>query len=106
MDGDNESVNDSDPVVIPIEDELDLHTFQPKEIRAAVEEYLFQCQQKGLSEVRLIHGRGTGTQRSIVRSLLAKNPRVLRFYDARPESGGWGATIVELKATDSKGGSS
>ena len=84
-------------VALPIEDSLDLHTFSPKEIKPLVEEYLYQCQQRQIREVRLIHGRGTGTQRNIVRSLLAKNPCVAEFKDARPESGGWGATMVRLK---------
>lgn len=85
-------------VALPIEDSLDLHTFLPKEIKPLVEEYLYQCQQREFREVRLIHGRGTGTQRSIIRSLLAKNPCVAEFKDAPPESGGWGATVVVLKA--------
>ena len=84
-------------VALPIEDSLDLHTFSPKEIKPLVEEYLYQCQQREFREVRLIHGRGTGTQRNILRSLLARNPYVAEFKDAPPESGGWGATIVMLK---------
>jgi DNA-nicking Smr family endonuclease len=84
-------------VAMPIEDSLDLHTFSPKEIEPLVEEYLYQCQQRKFREVRIIHGRGTGTQRNIVRSLLDKNPCVAEFKDAPPESGGWGATMVLLK---------
>lgn len=84
-------------VALPIEDWLDLHTFSPKEIKPLVEEYLYQCQLREFREVRIIHGRGTGTQRNIVRSLLAKNPGVAEFKDASPESGGWGATTVILK---------
>lgn len=84
-------------VRLPIEDSLDLHTFSPKEIRPLVEEYLCECRRLGFREVRIIHGRGTGTQRNIVRSLLAKNPTVLEFRDAPAESGGWGATLALLK---------
>jgi DNA-nicking Smr family endonuclease len=84
--------------VLPIEDSLDLHTFAPREVREVVEEYLFQCHKKGFQEVRIIHGRGTGVQRSIVQSLLDKHPFVQRFRDAPPESGGWGATVVYLKS--------
>ena len=84
-------------VELPIEHSLDLHTFSPKEIKPLVEEYLYQCQQREFREVRIIHGRGTGTQRNIVHSLLARNPYVTEFKDAPPESGGWGATIVMLK---------
>jgi DNA-nicking Smr family endonuclease len=85
------------PVVVPIEDSIDLHPFSPKDIPSVVEEYLEQCRQAGIYEVRLIHGRGKGIQREIVRSVLQKHPQVLSFKDAPPEAGGWGATIVELK---------
>jgi DNA-nicking Smr family endonuclease len=88
------------PVVIPIEDHLDLHSFPPKEVKAIVEEYLFQCFQKGLTDIRIIHGRGTGQQRNLVRALLAKNLNVLAFSDAPPEAGGWGATLVHLKSNE------
>jgi len=86
-----------DPVVIPIEDHLDLHPFQPKDIPSVVEEYLEQCKQAGLTEIRLIHGKGKGVQRNIVRSILSKHPAVSSFHDGPPEAGGWGATIVVLK---------
>ena len=87
-----------DPVVLPLEDHLDLHPFQPKEIASVVEEYLNECQRAGFSEVRLIHGKGIGVQRNSVRSVLNKHPVVLSFQDAPLEAGGWGATIVTLKA--------
>jgi dsDNA-specific endonuclease/ATPase MutS2 len=87
----------SDPVVLPIEDSIDLHAFSPKEIPSVVEEYLEQCIQAGIYEVRIIHGRGTGVQREIVRSMLKKNPLVASFKDAPAEAGGWGATVVVLK---------
>ena len=86
----------ADPVVIPIEDHLDLHPFQPKEISSVVEEYLKQCRQEGFHEVRLIHGKGKGVQRNIIRSLLEKHPAVASFRDAPLEAGSWGATIVVL----------
>lgn len=85
-----------EPVVLPIEDSIDLHPFTPKDIPSVVEEYLEQCSQAGLKEVRIIHGRGTGVQRNIVRSLLQKHPLVFFFKDAPAEGGGWGATIVVL----------
>jgi DNA-nicking Smr family endonuclease len=87
----------SEPIVLPIEDSIDLHAFHPKDIPSVVEEYLRQCGQAGLTEVRLIHGRGFGVQRNIVRSILQKHPEVLSFRDAPAESGGWGATLVVLK---------
>lgn len=87
----------SEPIVLPIEDSIDLHAFRLKDVPGVVEEYLEQCRQAGLKEVRIIHGRGTGVQRNIVRSILQKHPLVLSFQDAPPEAGGWGATIVGLK---------
>jgi dsDNA-specific endonuclease/ATPase MutS2 len=62
-----------------------------------VEEYLEEASRKGLRQVRLIHGRGTGTQRNMVRGLLSRHPRVESFGDAPPEAGGWGATLVLLR---------
>jgi DNA-nicking Smr family endonuclease len=84
-------------VEIPIEDWIDLHTFSPKEIPSLLEEYLFECQKKGFKEVRIIHGKGKGVQRSIVHSFLKKNPIVESFKQAPPEAGAWGATIASLK---------
>jgi DNA-nicking Smr family endonuclease len=86
-----------EPVVVPIEDSIDLHAFHPKDIPSVVEEYLEQCGQGGLTAVRIIHGRGTGVQRNIVRSILPRHPRVLSFQDAPAEAGGWGATVIFLK---------
>jgi len=88
-----------DPVILPIEDHLDLHPFQPKEISSVVEEYLEQCREAGFEEVRLIHGKGRGVQRNIIRSLLEKHPHVDSFHDAPLEAGGWGATVVRLKSS-------
>jgi len=87
-----------DPVILPIEDHLDLHPFQPKEIPSVVEEYLDQCREAGFQEVRLIHGKGKGVQRNIIRALLEKHPDVESFHDAPLEAGSWGATIVRLKS--------
>ncbi len=83
-------------VQVPIEDFLDLHTFRARDVRSVVESYLEQAIESGFCEVRLIHGRGVGVQREIVRSFLAKHPRVASFADAPPERGGWGATVVRL----------
>jgi DNA-nicking Smr family endonuclease len=92
---------DRDPVPIPIEDALDLHAFLPQEIPDVVADYLAECVRLGLREVRLIHGRGTGTQRLRVQSLLARHPSVETFADAPPERGGWGATVVWLRSRSS-----
>jgi DNA-nicking Smr family endonuclease len=90
-------MDEPEPVILPIEDSLDLHAFAPRDVRSVVDEYLRQAVARGFGEVRLIHGRGTGTQRAVVRSMLATHPQVARFLDAPPERGGWGATIVVLK---------
>ena len=92
-----DKLEDEREVVVPIEDSLDLHTFAPQDIPAVVGEYLEECARRGYSEVRLIHGRGTGTQRAIVRSLLRSHPLALEFGDAPPDRGGWGATVVRLR---------
>ena len=86
------------PIVLPIEDSLDLHAFQPKDVASVVEEYLRECRRAGFTEVRLIHGKGVGVQRNIVRAVLGKHPAVLSYHDAPAEAGGWGATVVRLKA--------
>jgi dsDNA-specific endonuclease/ATPase MutS2 len=82
-----------DPIILPLADHIDLHTFQPKEVASVVEEYLEQCREAGLTEIRLIHGKGVGVQRNIVRSILSKHPAVCSFHDAPAEAGGWGATV-------------
>jgi len=87
-----------EPIVIPLEDHLDLHPFQPKEIPSVVEEYLDQCKDAGFHEVRLIHGKGKGVQRNSIRALLEKLPNIEAFHDAPLEAGSWGATIVKLKS--------
>ena len=78
---------------IPIEDSIDLHTFQPREVKAVVEEYLFQAVQRGFSEVRIIHGRGVGVQREIVHSVLKTHRDVVSFKDAADK----GSTYVRLR---------
>lgn len=90
-------MDDSEPLDLPIEDSLDLHAFAPKDVRPVVEEYLREAVARGFREVRLIHGRGIGVQRASVQSFLAGHPLVLRFFDAPPERGGWGATVVVLR---------
>jgi len=86
-----------DPVKLPVEDVLDLHTFKPKEIPELLEDYFSECIQAGIFSVRVIHGKGGGTLKKRVHSLLKKNPLVDAFRNAPPEAGGWGATLVELK---------
>jgi dsDNA-specific endonuclease/ATPase MutS2 len=86
-----------DPVVLPVEDALDLHAFHPRDVASVVDEYLREAQARGFHEVRLIHGRGMGAQRAVVQAVLARHPAVARFADAPPERGGWGATIAVLR---------
>jgi len=86
-----------EPVVLPIEDSLDLHSFQPGDIPSVVGEYLQEAWRRGFREVRLIHGKGKGVQRAIVQSVLENHPLVREFTDAPGERGGWGATVVRLK---------
>ena len=83
-------------VELEIRDVIDLHAFQPRDIKSIVEEYLIQARARGFRYVRIIHGRGIGTQRTIVRKILEAHPFVIEFHDAPPEAGGWGATIAEL----------
>jgi DNA-nicking Smr family endonuclease len=80
---------------VPIEDSIDLHAFQPAEIQIVVEEYLYQAVQRGFREVRIIHGRGIGVQREIVRSILSKHPSVISFQDL-PDRG---STLVRLSVS-------
>jgi DNA-nicking Smr family endonuclease len=86
-----------DPVVIPIEDSIDLHRFRPPEIEGVVEGYLEAAAERGFREVRIIHGRGRGVQRARVHRVLARSPFVERFGEAPAERGGWGATLVWLR---------
>ena len=88
--------DDDDPVEIPIEDYLDLHSFQPSEVRMVVEEYLVAAQKNGFQQVRLIHGKGTGAQKRSVQALLATLSMVVSYHDDRTGGGNWGATIVYL----------
>lgn len=87
-----------EPVEIEITDVFDLHTIPPRDVKRIVEEYLQIAHEKGFPCVRIIHGKGVGVQREMVRSILARTPFVLAWTDAPPEAGGLGATIVSLKS--------
>lgn len=87
---------DDEPVPMPINGVLDLHTFRPAEVKDLVPEYLRECRQKRILQVRIIHGKGTGTLRETVHAILRRDARVKHFSLADESSGGWGATIVEL----------
>jgi len=81
---------------VPITNELDLHCFQPREIKSVLLEYLSECIRLGITPVRIIHGKGKSVQKHAVQKALAAHPSVRTFHDAPPNSGGWGATIAEL----------
>jgi dsDNA-specific endonuclease/ATPase MutS2 len=86
-----------EPVRIPVTDVFDLHSVPPRDVKGVVEEYLAEAHRLGFKALRIIHGRGIGVQREMVRSVLARTEFVLGFRDAPAEAGGWGATIVTLK---------
>jgi dsDNA-specific endonuclease/ATPase MutS2 len=85
-----------DAVEMPIDGVLDLHTFSPRDVKDLVPEYIGECMRRGITEIRIIHGKGTGTLKAIVQSVLKKDPRVASFKDAGIDAGGWGATLVRL----------
>ena len=87
----------NEPVRIPITDVLDLHSVPPKDMREVVEEYLIEAHRLGFKALRIIHGRGIGVQREMVRAVLTRTPFVESFGDAPAEAGGWGATLVSLR---------
>ena len=88
-----------EPVELEITDTLDLHSFQPKEIRSLIENYIVEARKKGFSVIKIIHGKGIGVQREIVRKILSDKDFVESFRNAPEFSGSWGATIVKFKIT-------
>src|SRR5207247_10214709 len=90
---------DGGPIHVPIEDALDLHSFGPRDVASVVEEYLRAAHERGFRDVRIIHGRGIGVQRSIVHAVLSRHLLVVSFADAPPERGGWGATLVRPRGS-------
>lgn len=88
---------EEEAVELPISGELDLHAFAARDVPSVVEEYVHACRERGVLTLRLVHGRGKGVQRAVVRRVLAHLPQVASFDDAPPASGGWGATLVRLK---------
>ena len=89
----------NEPIRIPITDVLDLHSVPPKDMKEVVEEYLIEAHRLGYKALRIIHGRGIGVQREMVREILARTSFVEYYGDAPTEAGGWGATLVTLRVT-------
>lgn len=88
---------------LPIDGTLDLHTFRPGEVKDLVRDYVAACREKGILEVRIIHGKGTGTLKRIVESALSRMPEVIAFRPAGHGGGGWGATVATLAPPDKRG---
>jgi len=86
-----------EPHPIPITDVFDLHSVPPRDVKDVLEAYLEEAHARGFRFVRIIHGKGIGVQREVVRSVLERTPFVAAWRTAPEEAGGWGATLVELK---------
>ena len=85
-----------EPVTMEIRDVIDLHAIPPRQVKAVVEEYLIEARARGFRYVRIIHGKGVGAQRAMVRKILDRTSFIVRYHDAPPNAGGLGATIAEL----------
>ena len=88
---------DDEPVQLPIDGVLDLHTFKPRDLKDLVPDYLAACRERGILQVRIIHGKGVGNLRRSVHAILKRQPEVISSTLDHPEYGGWGATLVQLR---------
>jgi DNA-nicking Smr family endonuclease len=91
-----------DKLEIPIDGVLDLHTFNPRDVKELLPEYIAACRRKGIFEIRMIHGKGTGALRETVHSILRRLPGIASFRTAGEDAGGWGATLVTLDPDERK----
>ncbi|MCG6911132.1 MAG: Smr/MutS family protein [Deltaproteobacteria bacterium] len=92
-----EDFDGMEPVIVDLEDVIDLHTFRPADVPDLLNEYIRACAEKGYASVRIVHGKGRGILKKRVEKILARHPRVTSFHPAPLEAGGWGATIAVLK---------
>jgi DNA-nicking Smr family endonuclease len=95
-----DAMSDQEPIVLPIDGVLDLHTFSPKEVADLLADYVAECVKMRIFDLRIIHGKGKGILKERVRKILAKHPMVETFSEAPLEAGGWGATLVRLRRED------
>jgi DNA-nicking Smr family endonuclease len=93
-------MDELEPIPLPIDGTLDLHTFRPAEIKTLIPEYLNECRNIGILHVRIIHGKGTGTLQRTVHALLSRLDVVVDFRLGDETSGSWGATLVTLRAAN------
>lgn len=98
------SFADDQPIPLPVDGTLDLHTFRPADIKPLLDDYLGECRRRGILLVRIIHGKGIGTLRQTVQTHLSRSPLVQSFHVAA-DGGGWGATVVRLKPLRPQDGS-
>lgn len=85
-------------VALPITGELDLHTFRPEDLGELIPAYLAECAARGIREIRIVHGKGTGTLRTTTHALLRRSPLVASYRSGDEHTGSWGATLVTLRA--------
>jgi DNA-nicking Smr family endonuclease len=91
-----ENTDEQDPITLEIDGVLDLHTFNPKELKPLLDDYFSECVKRKIYDIRIIHGKGKGILRDRVLAILKKHPMVQSYSQAPLEAGGWGAVVVEL----------
>ena len=89
--------NDTEPQELPINGVLDLHTFHPQDVNELIPDYLAECRERGIHQIRIIHGKGIGALRETVHAILRRTPDVVSFGLAPENAGGWGATVLALR---------
>ena len=95
---------EDEPVVLPVTGELDLHAFDPRDVKEVVQEIIRLCREKGILEIRIVHGKGTGALRETVHAVLRRHDGVVAFHLATTDgSGSWGATWVKLAPQEPAG---